>query len=70
MIEDVRPEVEDLADFVELIPAGADGIGSYRCADCRYGICVRGELPSCPMCGGVAWEPVGEPARLEQSARA
>jgi hypothetical protein len=67
VIEDVRPHVDDFGDFVELVSAGADGEGAYRCAECRYGICIRGELPSCPMCGGTVWEPTGAPVLLEAS---
>jgi hypothetical protein len=64
MIEDVRPGVDGLDDFVELFAAGEQGDGPYRCAECRYGICVRGELPRCPMCGAAVWEPTRAPASL------
>jgi hypothetical protein len=30
---------------------------AYVCSGCGYGIAVRGHLPSCPMCGGDAWQP-------------
>ncbi|HWG54914.1 MAG TPA: hypothetical protein VNT58_00175 [Gaiellaceae bacterium] len=30
---------------------------SYFCSGCGYGIAVRGHLPTCPMCGGDAWQP-------------
>ena len=58
MIEDVRPNGEDATDFVRFASAGEPGDGSYRCAECRYGISVRAELPRCPMCGGGVWEPL------------
>jgi hypothetical protein len=59
MIEDVRPTVDDRTDFVEFVSTGEPGSGAYRCAECRYGICLRGELPPCPMCGGTVWEATG-----------
>jgi hypothetical protein len=61
MIEDVRPTADGFADFVELASAGEPGAGAYRCAECRYGISLACELPSCPMCGGTVWEPTGVP---------
>jgi hypothetical protein len=27
------------------------------CASCGYGISIRGDEPSCPMCQGTDWEP-------------
>lgn len=36
--------------------AGSAAEGEYVCADCGYGIAVRRDLPSCPMCGGGVWE--------------
>jgi hypothetical protein len=69
LIEDVRTEGDALADFVELPSAGDHGDGAYRCAECRYGICVRGELPSCPMCAGRVWEPVSLPALHDEPLR-
>jgi hypothetical protein len=61
MIEDVRPTGDGVADFVEFVSAGERGAGAYRCAECRYGISLTGELPSCPMCGGSVWEATGMP---------
>jgi hypothetical protein len=40
-------------------PAGAEVVGRFVCAECGYGVAVRRALPTCPMCGGVAWEPIG-----------
>jgi hypothetical protein len=65
----VRVEGDALADFVEFIPAGAAGAGSYRCAECRYGISLTGLLPTCPMCGGVVWEPTGTHVPVDEPAR-
>jgi hypothetical protein len=69
MIEDVRQDADELGDFVALVSAGRHGEGAYRCAECLYGICLRGELPHCPMCGGGVWEPAGRPAVLEAPLR-
>jgi hypothetical protein len=43
-------------DFVAFITSGSRATGQHRCAECGYGITVRGKLPDCPMCGGNAWE--------------
>jgi hypothetical protein len=56
MIEDVRALDEPGEDYVEFHAAGGRGSGTYRCADCGYGIAVRTLLPECPMCGGTSWE--------------
>jgi hypothetical protein len=45
-------------DEVVFAAAGDHCKGEYRCADCGYGITVCRELPTCPMCGCEAWEPV------------
>ena len=57
-------------EFVVLVVTGSRATGQYRCAECGYGITLRGELPDCPMCGGNAWEetawsPIGNAAALE-----
>ena len=44
------------ADFVDFRAAGERTEGEFHCADCTYGIAVRGPLPVCPMCGGTSWE--------------
>ena len=36
--------------------AGASAKGEFHCAECSYGVIVTRELPTCPMCGGTAWE--------------
>ena len=69
MIEDVRPDGDDLADFVELPVVGERGAGEYRCAECRYGISLTGVLPRCPMCGGGVWEAIGLPLVLDEPLR-
>ena len=35
----------------------------FRCAQCGYGICVSGALPSCPMCQTTTWEPSAHTTR-------
>lgn len=43
-------------DHVEFFAAGVRVAGAYRCAECAYGVTVRGALPACPMCAGESWE--------------
>ena len=43
-------------EYVAFWPAGAPGKGEFSCVACGYGAVVRGELPSCPMCGEQLWE--------------
>jgi hypothetical protein len=45
---------------------------SYTCASCGYGIAVRNELPSCPMCRGNTWEPerLGAATTLDEALAA
>jgi hypothetical protein len=43
-------------DYVDFLAAGAPGTGEFCCVACGYGAVVRGELPSCPMCGERIWE--------------
>ena len=55
MIEQERlGEVDD--DFVAFRETGEDVSGSFRCAECGYGVVIAATLPICPMCGGTAWE--------------
>ena len=49
--------------FVDFAPAGAEGGGEFRCADCGYGVVVQRLLPPCPMCGGTVWESGPPPQR-------
>lgn len=56
MIEDVRVLREPEGDFVELLAAGQTAAGSFRCAECGYGVAVSAALPQCPMCAGTTWE--------------
>lgn len=42
--------------FVPFWHAGTSVKGEFHCAECSYGIVVMHELPTCPMCGGTAWE--------------
>lgn len=43
-------------DFVVFLGTGDRAKGSFRCADCGYGVTVTLALPACPMCAGTAWE--------------
>ena len=43
-------------DYVLFREAGDGAKGSFRCADCGYGVVVTAALPVCPMCGCRAWE--------------
>jgi len=49
------------AGYVTFVSAGTDAVGDYVCSECNYGVSVQQRLPSCPMCGGKAWEPVLRP---------
>ena len=44
------------SEFVTFWPAGTSVKGEFHCAECSYGVIVTRELPTCPMCGGTAWE--------------
>lgn len=44
------------AALVDLVVAGTEACGEFRCADCGYGAIVRRALPPCPMCTGTVWE--------------
>lgn len=48
------------ADATALFSGLSFGRAAYVCSGCGYGISVGGHLPTCPMCGGDAWQP--EPA--------
>jgi hypothetical protein len=57
VIEDVRLADAFEDGFVELHAAGDPATGSFRCAECGYGVAVSTVLPQCPMCAGTTWEP-------------
>ena len=42
--------------FVRFFRTGESVKGEFHCAECRYGVTICRTLPSCPMCGGEAWE--------------
>ena len=42
--------------FVSFLAAGSPAVGEFRCSECSYGVTVYRALPTCPMCGGTAWE--------------
>jgi hypothetical protein len=44
------------SQFVSFWQAGTTIKGEFHCAECSYGVIVTRELPTCPMCGGTAWE--------------
>ena len=44
------------AEYVAFWTAGVSAKGEFHCAECSYGVIVTRELPTCPMCGGTAWE--------------
>jgi hypothetical protein len=43
-------------EYVPFWTAGTSAKGEFHCAECSYGVIVTRELPTCPMCGGTAWE--------------
>jgi hypothetical protein len=51
-----EPVADVDGDFVPFRETGDDAKGSFRCADCAYGVVVTAGLPVCPMCGGTVWE--------------
>ena len=56
---DEREAVSDAdiaTGFVHFHSTGERAEGEFHCADCAYGIALRGALPICPMCGGTVWE--------------
>jgi hypothetical protein len=53
-------------DFVEFWRAGARARGSFRCAECGFGLATVHRLPLCVSCGGRYWERAGtSPFELE-----
>jgi hypothetical protein len=54
--ETVVDERSGTEGFVPFWQAGASAKGEFHCAECSYGVIVTRELPTCPMCGGTAWE--------------
>ena len=49
--------------------AGAAARGEFHCGGCGYGISVRRQLPTCPMCRGTEWHPSpGRPVLLTVDA--
>jgi hypothetical protein len=44
------------AEFSQFWAAGQPAKGEFNCSACSYGIIVHTLLPTCPMCGGEAWE--------------
>jgi hypothetical protein len=52
--EGVRQDLD--VDYVQFWETGAAAEGDFHCADCGYGVSVQATLPTCPMCGGRAWE--------------
>jgi rubrerythrin len=64
-------EADELdGDYVAFLETGESAKGSFRCADCGYGVVVTGALPPCPMCGAAAvwesapWSPFGRSSPL------
>jgi hypothetical protein len=48
------------------LAAGAVARGEFHCGGCGYGISVRRQLPTCPMCRGTEWYPSpGRPLVLD-----
>jgi hypothetical protein len=46
--------------------AGGAARGEFHCGGCGYGISVRRQLPTCPMCRATEWYPTpGRPLVLE-----
>lgn len=56
MIEREQLPAEVSGDYVAFRQAGDPAKGSFRCADCGYGVVVTARLPACPMCGSASWE--------------
>jgi rubrerythrin len=56
MIEREQFPAEVSGDYVAFLQAGDSAKGSFRCADCGYGVVVTARLPTCPMCGSGSWE--------------
>jgi hypothetical protein len=43
-------------DYLQFWPSGVSAKGEFHCSECGYGVTVFRQLPTCPMCGGDAWE--------------
>jgi hypothetical protein len=58
VLEDVW--VGEVADdgCVQLYATDDVAEGTFRCAECGYGVSVATALPPCPMCAGRSWEAV------------
>ena len=64
MLEHWQPVEDAPADgSVVFWTAGESAAGVFRCAECGYGICINGMLPSCPMCTRGVWEADAAAAR-------
>jgi hypothetical protein len=44
------------SEYVAFWHSGMNAKGEFHCSECSYGVIVTRELPTCPMCGGTAWE--------------
>jgi rubrerythrin len=56
MSEGSTIESLDVTGYVDFQAAGEPAVGEFHCSECGYGVVVQRVLPSCPMCGGGAWE--------------
>lgn len=66
LIEDSRTAASATSGAPTFLIAGAPTAGTFRCAECGYGIAVRALLPICRMCRGFLWDdpttsPYGRP---------
>jgi rubrerythrin len=62
-------EAAGVGDYVAFRRTGETAKGSFRCADCGYGVVVNAPLPLCPMCGSMVWEEVRAVRRRPSSQR-
>jgi hypothetical protein len=58
MTERTRAVASEPDGFVDFWSTGMAVKGEFHCAGCGYGVTVYRMLPTCPMCGGGAWEQV------------
>jgi rubrerythrin len=56
MVEEARVVESEPSGYVRFWVSGEPAKGEYHCSECGYGVTVYRELPTCPMCGGKAWE--------------
>jgi rubrerythrin len=56
MTEQVRVGGAEPDGYVRFWSTGQVVKGEFHCAECGYGVTVYRALPTCPMCGGEAWE--------------